>query len=673
MSFAYPIWFWAFVLFPLLLAAFFQNEGRRRSLLRQLVAARLLDRLAGSVSVAKRRWRFVLVLGGLAALIVALTQPRYGFTWQESKRRGHDVLIAIDTSKSMLATDLAPNRLTRAKLAAQDLIAQLGSDRVGVIAFAGGAFLQAPLTADVGAVRDSIQELDTEIIPRGGTDIAAAIRQAMDAFGKGESDSRALVIFTDGEELDADGVREAEKNKDTVRIFTVGLGSADGSLIPMPGSGSEFVKDDDGQIVKSRLDEDRLRKIAEAGGGFYLHLQNSREQMGQLVRDGLGQMNENDIDAKLSRQPIERYQWPLSAALVLFATSLLMGERKRGSSVRRGVPALAKAALLLALAWPWAPARASNRAVEAYDREEYQSALEAFTQEAKKEPNSLPLQFNLGRAAYQLGEYDKALDAFSKSVTSSDPDLRARSEFNLGNTLFRRGAGLKDKEPKIQELKNALQHYDQALNVAPKNPEAKFNRDLVSKVIEELQKPPPEDQQQKQNKQDQKKDKKDDKNQKQDKSDSQSGKGQDKDQQKQDSKDQEGQDGQKQDPKDQKGDPKDQKQDGQQGKDPKDQQDQKGEKGDKDKNQGDEGKDEQSAQPDKKKEGDVKGAPQFDKEGQEEKDAKEEAAEAVAAAEGRMTEQQAKSLLESLKSEDAKVQLLDPRERKGRGRVLRDW
>ena len=164
MTFAQPFLLWAFALLPLLVALFFQNERKRRGLVTKLVAARLLDRLAGTVSIAKRRWRFVLVLLAMAGLIVSLAQPRYGFTWQESKRRGRDVIIAIDTSKSMLATDLAPNRLTRAKLAAQDLINELHGDRVGVIAFAGGAFLQAPLTADYGAVLASLQELDTEMV-----------------------------------------------------------------------------------------------------------------------------------------------------------------------------------------------------------------------------------------------------------------------------------------------------------------------------------------------------------------------------------------------------------------------------------------------------------------------------------------------------------------------------
>ena len=654
MTFAQPIWFWSLALLPLLVIVFFQNERRRRILLGKLIATRLHDRLAGTVSVVKRRWRFVLVLLGLVALIVSLAQPRYGFTWQESKRRGRDVIIAIDTSKSMLATDLAPNRLTRAKLAAQDLINELHGDRIGVIAFAGGAFLQAPLTADYNAVLASLQELDTEIIPRGGTDIAGAIRTAMDAFGKGESEHRALIIFTDGEELDADGVKEAEKQKDVLKIFTIGLGSADGSLIPLPGTrgGTEFLKDNDGQMVKSRLDEDRLRKIAEAGGGFYLRLTNSREQMGQLIRDGLGQMTEKDIDAKVSRQPVERYQWPLGAGILLLAASLLIGERRRAT--------LMKAALLAVMLPGFAHAK--NSGVEAYERKDFKGAEDRFSKQLRLRPESPELHFNLGSAAYQSGELDKALEAFSKAVTSPDPRLHAKAEYNLGNTLFKRGAELKEKEPKIQEWKNALQHYDQALKVEPKNADAKYNRDLVEKLIAELKKQPPQqDEQKKQDKQDKKdpqdKDKKDQKDE------------QKKDQEKQEQGDQKDQ----KDKKD--GDEKDSKE--QSGKDgeKKEQEKKDGEKGDPQDEKGKEGEQPEPApgEPEKKKEGELKEAPQFDKDSKESQEAAEQAEAEAAAAEGRMTERQAKSLLESLKAEDAKVHLLDPREQKRPGRVIRDW
>ena len=657
MTFAQPLWFWALALLPLLAIVFFQNERRRRVLLGKLIATRLHERLAGTVSVPKRRWRFALILLGLAGVIVSLAQPRYGFAWQESKRRGRDVIIAIDTSKSMLATDLAPNRLTRAKLAAQDLITQLQGDRVGVIAFAGGAFLQAPLTADTNAILSSLQELDTEIIPRGGTDIAGAIRTAMDAFGKGESDHRALIVFTDGEELDADGVKEAEKQKDVLKIFTIGLGSAEGALIPMPGArgGTEFLKDNDGQIVKSRLDEDRLRKIAEAGGGFYLRLQNSREQMGQLIRDGLGSMTETDIDAKVSRQPIERYQWPLGAGILLLAVAMLIGERRRTK--------LAKAALLAVMLPGFAQAK--NAGVEAYERKDFKDAEARFSKQLRLRPESPELHFNLGSAAYQSGDLDKALEAFSKAVTSPDPKLHAKAEYNLGNTLFKRGAELKESEPKIQEWKNALQHYDQALTVEPKNADAKYNRELVGKLIEELENKQEEekkDEQKKEDKKDQQdKDKKDSKEEQKKDGDKQD-QGEKKDEQKQDGKDGDGEkkDSEKESGKD--GEKKDgEKQDGKPG----EKTDEKGKES--------EQPQPEPAQPEKKKEGDLKEAPQFDKDSKEGQEAAEQAEADAAAAEGRMTERQAKSLLESLKAEDARVHLLDPREQKRPGRVIRDW
>ncbi len=640
MTFGQAHWFWAFALLPLLALSFFRNESRRAKLLRQLVAARLLDRLAGNVSIGKRRARFFLVLLGLAGVILSLAQPRYGFTWQESKRRGRDILIAIDTSKSMLATDLEPNRLTRAKLATQDLIGALQGDRVGLIAFAGSSFLQAPLTADYSAVLNSLRELDTDIIPLGGTNIAEAIKAAEDAFGKGESENRCLLIFTDGEELDADGVRAAERVSGAIRIFTVGVGSADGSLIPLRGS-ADFVKDASGQIVKSRLDEARLRKIAEATGGFYVHLLNGPAEMRQIVRDGLSQMTEKDIDAKLSRQPIERYQWPLGAGLALLAASMLLGERRRVAARRTAGVA---AALMLALP---SLARATNNGVTAYERDDFKGAMEQFSQQLKRRPGSEALHFDHGAAAYKAGEYDRALDSFARAVTSPDPQLHAKAEYNLGNTLFQRGAAQKDKEPKVREWNGAIQHYEEALKVDPQNADATFNRDLVRKMIEELEKEPPKQDEQK--KDDKKKDDKQDKDQKQDQ---QKGDSQDKkDEQEKDQKDQQ--------PKDGEGKPQEQK------------------SGDKKDEKGAEKKDEQNSpqpapeKPDQKKEGEINAAPQHDK---DESDAKEQAeADALAAAEGKMTEQQAKALLDSLKSEDDRVQLRERTDRKGNGRVIRDW
>ena len=183
LRFAQPLFLWALAALPFLAALIFHAERARRIALDRLIAVRLQPRLTGSVSLARRRWGFALLLLGLALAVVALARPQRGFTWEEKRQTGHDIIFAIDTSKSMLATDLLPNRLTRAKLAAEDMLNQLEGARVGLLAFAGSSFLQAPLTPDFGAVRDSLQELDTDIIPRGGTNLAEAIKAAEEAFG----------------------------------------------------------------------------------------------------------------------------------------------------------------------------------------------------------------------------------------------------------------------------------------------------------------------------------------------------------------------------------------------------------------------------------------------------------------------------------------------------------
>lgn len=699
MSFGQPLWFWAFASLPLFLLLFLRGEVRRGRLIRQLVAARLQDRLAGSVSRAKRRWRFSLLLLGMSAIIVSLAQPRYGYSWEESKRRGRDVLLAVDVSKSMLATDAAPNRLSRAKLAAQDLLQQLGGDRVGLVAFAGRAFLQAPLTADFNAVLTSLSELDPEIIPRGGTNIAEAIKVAVEAFGKGESEHRALIIFTDGEELDADALKAAEEAKDSVRIFGVGIGTADGSLIPEPGrAGGEFIRDEKGNYVKTRLDESRLRKIAELSGGFYVHLLNGPAEMKQIVQQGLARMSEKEIDAKLSRKPIERYQWPLGAGLVLLVVSSLMGERRRRGPT--GAPARAAAATALAVL-VFAPelAHAVQSPIDLYQGGKFEEAQREWQRRSEKDPQSGALAFNLGTAAYKNKDLDTALRAFSQALGSGDEKLRPLSEYNLGNTLFQKGAAKMD----VKTLEDALGHYNQTLALQPQNADAQHNKKVTEELIEKLKQQEKEKQQQQQQQQQSGKQPPQDqqKNDQQDQKSQQPQSQEQKDQQQQDAKDQnqpspDSKDGEKQQPQTGSQQEKQDQQDG------KDQQSQKGEqqkpdgqkdgqqqpppksgdqKGDEQKSQGQsgDGSDGQKdgsnlpQQPDRKLSGDVKA-----NNAQPPGDQKEDGTgEAMAAGEKEPAEKQevvdARALLESLKREEERVRLIDPRDRKRNERPLRDW
>ncbi len=503
MTFGAPEWFWALLLIPALIALFVYAEHRALTRLETFVSGRLLPQLAGTVNRPRRILKFALQLLGLALAIVSLAQPRWGYIFQDVKRKGLDVIIAVDTSRSMLSNDVQPNRLERVKLAAQDFINGLEGDRVGVIAFAGRAFLQAPLTIDYNAVVEAINDLNTKTIPEGGTNIASAISLAIQSFGKSAVGNRALILFTDGEELSGDAVRAARDAAEAgVRIFTVGVGTPQGSLIPVTGEDGQttFVKDEAGQVVKSRLDEKRLKEIAEVTGGFYLHLENGPRTMQQIRDEGLAKMQAAEMDVRLSRRPIERYQWPLSAALVVLALAFLIPERKSAAGwMRRGKqapgrsraatpakPVLATVTLLLGFV---SLASGAAPGINAYREGKFEDAYTQFQQTLKSHPGSRAedrLQFDLGAAAYKLKDYGRALESFSQALLSKDAQLQAKSHYNLGNTLYQRGETQKNDDKKLSDWTNALDHYQQALKVEPHNKEAKDNYEYVKKKIEEL-------------------------------------------------------------------------------------------------------------------------------------------------------------------------------------------
>src|SRR5262249_10530398 len=314
------------------------------------------------------------------------------------------------------------------------------------------------------------------------------------------------------------------------RIFTVGVGTPRGSLIPITGDNGEtsFVKDSAGQVVKSKLDDKRLREVAEATGEFYLHLENGPRTMQQVLSEGLAKMQAAEMDVRLSRRPIERYEWPLGAALIALALSILIPERKR-ARVRAHFPAPASsvphslaggpvkaagaaAALFMLLC---SSALATAPGINAYQEGKFEDAYKEFQDTLKSHPQSRAeeqLQFDSGTAAYKLKDYNKALESFSQALLTPDTGLQTKGHYNLGNTLYQRGDMEKSDDKKLSDWTNALDHYEQTLKLNPQNKEAKDNYEYVKKKIDELknkkeqQQPSPSPtppQKNKQNKQDQ--------------------------------------------------------------------------------------------------------------------------------------------------------------------------
>ncbi len=738
MSFGVPQWLWGLLLIPLLIALFIRSERRGLKRLQEFVSARLLPQLAGTVNRPRRILRFTLQLLGLALAIVSLAQPRWGYTFEDVKRKGLDLLIAVDTSRSMLSNDVQPNRLDRVKLAIQDLITQLQGDRVGLIAFAGRAFLQAPLTIDYDAVVEALNDLDTKTIPEGGTNISSAITLATQSFGKSAMGNRALVIFTDGEELSGDALKTAKEAADAgVRIFTVGVGTPQGSLIPVTGDDGQtsFVKDSSGQVVKSKLDDKRLSEIAQATGGFYLHLENGPRSMQQIQIEGLAKMQAAEMDVRLSRRPIERYEWPLGAALLALALAILIPERKRARQKAyaaaparnlAGAPVRTAAVVTLLLMFLSSSAFATAPGLDAYRSGKFEDAYSQFQQTLKTHPESRAedkLQFDSGAAAYKLKDYSKAMESFSQALLSQDIGLQSKGHYNLGNTLYQRGETQKSDDKKLSDWTNALDHYEQTLKLDPQNKEAKDNYDYVKRKIEELknkkqqQQPSPspspqqKDKQDKQNKQDQKQDQQQQnqqqqqQNQQQQQQNQQQQQGQGDQQQQKDQQQSQNQQSQGKDQKDQQQEKNDQAQAKNQPQ--KKQEQQPGESPSpspgSDKQQGQqpspspgERRGEESPSPgegqsetpspspgegegengtpsptpgeSKKFAGEVKGAG-GDK-SQKPPDKNAQIAEAEPEKEGQMSERQAEALLESMKDEEARVQL---DERRATRHVYKDW
>ena len=498
---------------------------RRQQALRAFVAHHLMSELTAGVSGARRMWKRVLLAGAVACLFVALARPHLFFQWQEEFRSGIDLLVAVDCSKSMLTEDVKPNRLERAKLAISDLADQLPDDRLGLIAFAGDAFLQVPLTLDHEAFQDGVRGLDTDTIPRPGTDVGIAIDTAVLALKSQTENTKLLILVTDGEDLEGHALAAAQNAaKAGLKIYTVGVGTPEGDLIPQRDDSGAlmYLHDSDGQIVKSRLDESMLRQIAQATGGAYAPMGQRGEGLQEIYNKYIATLPRHQVESRRHRIEFEQYEWPLGLSILLLAASMLIGERARptGDEVvppspprRRGLPTapplragatvgpagVALAALLAMLL----PVHASTTATAERDYKsgKFPEAEENYQKAAAGAPQRDDLKFNTGDAAYKAGEYSQSEDAFRKALESPDLSLQEGAYYNIGNAQYRQGEGTqKDDEKKTIKLwQDALKSYEAALKLH-QSADTQHNYEFVKRKLEELKQQQQQNQQNQQNK-----------------------------------------------------------------------------------------------------------------------------------------------------------------------------
>jgi Ca-activated chloride channel family protein len=490
MTFGEPALLWFLLALPLFAALIVHNDRRRQKRVEQLVAVRLLPELTDPVGRLQTLIKQTLFLAALAAFVLALARPQVGSVEQNFEQHGRDIVLAIDTSKSMLSPDYAPNRLTRAKLAAQDILDSMKGDRIGLIAFAGTAQVEAPLTTDYQTVLEAITQLDTKTVERGGTDITSAIHSAELALGKSVGTHRALVLLTDGEDLEENAIAAAKDAASYgIRIFTVGIGTKEGALIPVDPDRQELLRNRDGQTVRSRLDESRLRAIAEQTGAFYVHLENGA--MSRLIDNGLRKLGEGKIDDRSTRIPVERYRWPLIFGMLLLLLSAALNDRlkKQGQLRRTPVPGAVALVMLASILNGHA-----NPGLDHYNQGDFDGALENFREELKHDPDSPTLNFNVGDANYRLQKYDEAFEAYSKAMVSSDLALQEKAYYNAGNSLFMEGNHAQDLEQQLSNYYDARYQYNQALNRNPGDEQAKKNLRLLEERIKDVEKQKEEEQ-----------------------------------------------------------------------------------------------------------------------------------------------------------------------------------
>ena len=487
---------WIYLLVPLVglfALLFYLGYRRRQAGIASFLSQSLRQSFTQQVSGNKRTIKKVLILLGAAILILAIARPQLGYYWEERPEETTDILFALDTSKSMLAPDIKPNRMFRAKLAIEELVSNLEGVRIGLIPFAGDAFLWCPLTYDREAFIDTLKGVDTKIIPVGGTNLLSAVETAERSFTDSSTTTKIMILITDGEDLSGQLDQKLPQIvKQGWTVHAVGIGTEEGELIPIvkEDGSTAYVTDEEGRVVKTKLDSETLKKIAEATHGSYQPLGPTGEGLRELFEKKIQPELQIREEKRLRKIPIERYGWFVAAALLLLVTELFLKDRKRirnGSGAQSGV--LPLVALLCLIGFPQhGDASIARDAQKSYDQENYENAETLYLQAVEKQPTKKEYSYNAGISAMNNGDFESAKNAFDAALTSDDVALQERSYYNRGNTQYFLGRQILDTAPQetVKYWEQAIKDYESALALDPENEDTKHNKEEVERLLKKL-------------------------------------------------------------------------------------------------------------------------------------------------------------------------------------------
>lgn len=324
---------WAFYLLalvPILIGIYVFYKHQRKKSLDSFAIAPLLKRLARNLPLHKHTVKFVLVVLATSSLIVAIANPKLGSKLEEVKREGIDIMVALDLSRSMNATDVSPSRLEKAKVFLNKLITELEGDRIGLVIFAGNAYVQMPITTDYSAAKLFLESISSDIVPTQGTAIGEAIRLSMESFDNTNESNKAIIVISDGENHEGDAVEAAQEAADLGGlIYTIGVGTEKGSPVPISQNGRtfDFQRDKEGNIITSKMNPQMLQEVADAGNGVYFNLNNTRETA-QLLNDELLKLEKQELEARVFTDYEDHFQLFLAICLGLLLLDWMISYRR---------------------------------------------------------------------------------------------------------------------------------------------------------------------------------------------------------------------------------------------------------------------------------------------------------------------------------------------------------
>lgn len=478
-----PQYLYLLVVIPIMALIRFVLQRNQRKRLRKFGDPKLLSQLMPDVSKWRPEAKFWILSAALALLIVMLARPQMGTKISHEKRSGIETIIAMDISNSMMAEDVAPSRLRRCKMMVENLVEHFTDDKIGLIVFAGDAFVQLPITSDYVSAKMFLSSIDPSMMAAQGTDIAQAIDMAVHSFTQETEIGRAIIIITDGEDHEGGAIEAArEAKKMGMRVFVLGVGSPNGAPIPMVGRQGNYMTDRMGNTVMTRLNEDMCKQIAKAGGGAYIHVDNNSNAQQQLDNE-LDKLSKKEIDSVVYSEYDEQFQaFGVIALLLLIIEALLLERKNRllGKFHLFGAKKKVVTTLLLLLISMVATAQTNDRQYirdgnREYRGGKYEDAEVTYRKAVEKNPRNPQAAYNLANALMAQNKDSAAVDAFEKAAKLEPNKFRrAMSYHNIGVIC-----------QKHQMFKEAIEAYKEALRNNPKDDMTRYNLQLCKKQLKD--------------------------------------------------------------------------------------------------------------------------------------------------------------------------------------------